>query len=177
MRSPSGEVLATYGGGSVVAKAPSLPDLAGCRWRRSHSQRLRDAAVRGTQSRGRKDVEEDGDATMGVRDRDGCAFLWWSRCECQRADPGSTGIETTAERLVDLNQATAVELETLPGIGERTAARIIAYRQAHEGFEKVEELMNIQGIGERTFLRLRPFIMLTAARPSAAGAQRSGNGR
>ena len=90
---------------------------------------------------------------------------------------GQQGIETTAERLVDLNQATAVELETLPGIGERTAARIIAYRQAHEGFEKVEELMNMQGIGERTFLRLRPFIMLTAARPSAAGAQRSGNGR
>ena len=90
---------------------------------------------------------------------------------------GQQQIETTAERLVDLNQATAVELESLPGISERTAARIIAYRQAHEGFEKVEELMNIQGIGERMFLRLRPLVMLTAAERGGVGARRSPNRR
>lgn len=62
-----------------------------------------------------------------------------------------------AER-IDLNTATAVELEVLPGIGPRTAQLIVEYREEHGGFEKVEDLMNIRGIGERTFLRIRPLV-------------------
>ncbi len=68
-----------------------------------------------------------------------------------------------AER-VDLNSANQQRLESLPGIGPRTAELIIEYRQEHGGFQKVEELMNIRGIGERTFLRLRELVHVATAR-------------
>lgn len=68
--------------------------------------------------------------------------------------------ETTAPRddKVELNTADQAALETLPGIGPRTAERIIEYRTENGGFEKTEELMNVRGIGERTFLRLRDLV-------------------
>ena len=68
---------------------------------------------------------------------------------------------------VDLNQASAVQLETLPGIGPRTAELIIAYRNENGGFKKIEDLMNIRGIGERSFLRLRPLVSVGAAASDA----------
>ncbi len=61
---------------------------------------------------------------------------------------------------VDLNTADQEALEALPGVGPRTAELIIAYREEHGGFKKVEELMNIRGIGERTFLRLRKLVQI-----------------
>jgi competence protein ComEA len=63
-----------------------------------------------------------------------------------------------AEAPVNLNTATVAELETLPGIGRRTAERIVEYRQKAGGFKKIEELMNVRGIGEKSFLRLRSLV-------------------
>ncbi len=77
------------------------------------------------------------------------------------AEPGVPALQSAepeAQETVELNTATAAELQTLPRIGERTAERIIEYRREHGRFEKIEDLMNIRGIGERTFLRLRPLI-------------------
>ena len=59
------------------------------------------------------------------------------------------------EAIVNLNTATAKDLETLPGVGARTAERIIEYRQKNGPFKKIEDLMNVQGIGEKAFLKLR----------------------
>ncbi|MCY4659653.1 MAG: helix-hairpin-helix domain-containing protein [Acidobacteria bacterium] len=60
--------------------------------------------------------------------------------------------------LVDLNRGTLAELDTLPGVGPRTAQRIVEYREENGGFTRLEELMNVRGIGERTFLRLKPLV-------------------
>ncbi len=60
--------------------------------------------------------------------------------------------------VVNLNSATATELEKLPGVGPATAARIVEYRQKNGAFKKVEDLMNVRGIGEKTFLSLKPLI-------------------
>jgi len=57
--------------------------------------------------------------------------------------------------VINLNTATAAELEQLPGIGAKVAARIVEYRTKKGPFKKVEELMNVQGIGEKSFLKLR----------------------
>lgn len=62
---------------------------------------------------------------------------------------------------VNLNTATAADLEKLPGIGPATAARIIEYRQKNGNFKKAEELMNVQGIGEKTFLKLKSLVTVT----------------
>jgi competence protein ComEA len=53
--------------------------------------------------------------------------------------------------LVDINTAPAEELETLPGVGEVTARRIIEYRQANGPFQTVEDIQNVSGIGPKTF--------------------------
>ena len=59
---------------------------------------------------------------------------------------------------VNLNTATAEELETLPGIGPVTAAAIIAWREEHGGFTAATELQEITGIGPKTFTKLEPHV-------------------
>jgi len=69
--------------------------------------------------------------------------------------------------VVNLNTATAAELEALPGIGAATAARIVEYRQKNGPFKKIEELMNVQGVGEKSFLKLRSRISVAAKADAA----------
>ena len=80
--------------------------------------------------------------------------------EPQSNEAGATAAAVPAGDRVELNTADQAALETLPGIGPRTAERIIEYRSKNGGFEKVEDLMNIRGIGERTFLRLRDLVRI-----------------
>jgi len=49
--------------------------------------------------------------------------------------------------IVNINTATAAQLETLPGIGPVLAERIVAYRDEHGSFRAVEELTKVKGIG------------------------------
>ena len=69
--------------------------------------------------------------------------------------PAPTESAASRAPVVNLNTATAAELEQLPGIGAKVAARIVEYRTKKGPFKKVEELMNVQGIGEKSFLKLR----------------------
>ena len=71
-----------------------------------------------------------------------------------------------AVTVVNLNTATASQIATLPGIGEKAAQRIVEYREKNGGFKKVEELMNVKGIGEKSFLKLKPLVTLGDARPA-----------
>ena len=71
--------------------------------------------------------------------------------------------------VLNLNTATAAELEHLPGIGAKVAARIVEYRTKKGPFRKTEELMNVQGIGEKSFLKLRA--QLTVGAPAPASQQ------
>ena len=57
---------------------------------------------------------------------------------------------------LDLNTATAEQLEDLPGVGPSTAAAILAYRQEHGRFRSVDELLEVRGIGEARLAELRP---------------------
>lgn len=64
----------------------------------------------------------------------------------------------TADGRVNLNTADAEALESLPRVGPAMAARIIAWRDAHGGFQSVDDLRSIAGIGERTFAELSPLV-------------------
>ncbi|MEV7965157.1 ComEA family DNA-binding protein [Sphaerisporangium sp. NPDC088356] len=56
---------------------------------------------------------------------------------------------------LDLNAATPSQLETLPGVGEVLAGRIVEFRQAHSGFRSIDQLREVTGIGDRKFADLR----------------------
>lgn len=62
--------------------------------------------------------------------------------------------------LVNINQADASLLMTLPGIGEGKANAIIAYRQEHSGFSSIEELMQVEGIKQGVFDKLKDKICI-----------------
>jgi competence protein ComEA len=65
----------------------------------------------------------------------------------------STGAQPA--RLINLNTATASELDSLTGVGPSTAKAIIAYRTKKGSFSKVEDLLNVPGIGPAKLAALR----------------------
>lgn len=56
---------------------------------------------------------------------------------------------------VNLNTASKEQLMTLSGIGEAKASAIISYREAHGGFQNIEELMQVEGIKEGVFQKVK----------------------
>jgi competence protein ComEA len=70
--------------------------------------------------------------------------------------PGAAGPGAPSAPL-DLNSATVEQLDTLPGVGEVTAGRIVAYRTAHP-FTAVDELLEVPGIGQRRFDQLKDLV-------------------
>lgn len=70
--------------------------------------------------------------------------------------PVQTGSQSSGgDGKVNINQADASTLDSLPGIGPSKAEAIIEYRDTNGPFQKVEDLMNISGIGEKTFEKLK----------------------
>ena len=86
------------------------------------------------------------------------------------ASPGSSGSpgappsagapsgEGGAQAPVDLNSATAEQLDALPGVGPVTAAAIVAWRDAHSRFGSVDQLADVDGIGPARLDKLRPLV-------------------
>ena len=62
--------------------------------------------------------------------------------------------------VVNVNLATAEELELLPGIGPARAAAIIEHRKAHGPFASVDDLVQVSGIGERALAQIKPHCVL-----------------
>jgi len=63
--------------------------------------------------------------------------------------------------VLNINTASAKELETLPGIGEVKANQIVAFRAQHGLFMSFEDLLNIPGIGTDLLEKIRPYITLS----------------
>jgi competence protein ComEA len=65
---------------------------------------------------------------------------------------------------LNINTASVEEFEALPGIGAKTAALIVEYRQKNGPFKKVEDLMLVRGIGEKNFLKFKPQLAIAPAK-------------
>lgn len=66
-----------------------------------------------------------------------------------KLDPGS----------INLNTADLQSLTQLPGIGIKTAEKIIEYRKNNGDFSSVEQIMQVKGIGEKKYLKIKEYIV------------------
>lgn len=73
---------------------------------------------------------------------------------------------------VDLNTATAAELDALKGIGPAKAKAIIDYREKNGPFNSVDDLKKVKGFGEKTVEKLRPEITV-GGQPAPAAAPKA----
>ena len=98
----------------------------------------------------------------------------------RRAPATSSVSAPSSEGVVNIQTASAEQLQQLPGIGPSKAAAIVQHRE-QRAFRRVEDLMRVRGIGRATFRRLRPMLTVDgpttyaaparAARPSRASAE------
>lgn len=70
--------------------------------------------------------------------------------------------DVDAGALLDLNTATLQQLIDLPEIGEKTAQKILDYREQNGGFHSTDELMLVSGIGEKTYAVLAPLVTIAS---------------
>lgn len=59
---------------------------------------------------------------------------------------------------ININTATIEELDTLPGVGEATANKILNHRKENGNFKSIEEIKNVNGIGDKKFENIRELI-------------------
>lgn len=80
--------------------------------------------------------------------------------------------------VVNINTASAEELQLLPGVGESRARAILATRKQQGGFSKVEDLTQVKGIGSSMLERMRPHVTLKGRTTARSGAvPRSSNAK
>jgi len=72
--------------------------------------------------------------------------------------PALAGGETRLSGTVNVNTATAEQLQLLPGVGETRARAVIETRKRRGGFESVEDLLDVKGIGESSLQQMRPYV-------------------
>ena len=70
----------------------------------------------------------------------------------------SKNIESRKNSKININEATKEELDTLPGIGESTANKIINYRNEHGKFKTIEEIKEVSGIGDSKYEQIKDLI-------------------
>ena len=74
-----------------------------------------------------------------------------------RADPGEINLAQLLGRW-SANHASQPQLEELPGVGPVTAQAILAWRQQHGRFSRIEELQEVDGIGPKTYAEIAPHV-------------------
>lgn len=70
----------------------------------------------------------------------------------------SDNMQQKKQSIVNINNATKTELETLPGIGPSIANKIVNYRKEKGKFSKIEDIKNVSGIGEAKFEKIKKYI-------------------
>jgi competence protein ComEA len=76
--------------------------------------------------------------------------------------PGVAGAakpRTQYTGVVNLNEATAAQLDLLPGVGAKAAQHILTWREKR-AFRRIEELVRVKGFGKKRFLKLKPHLTL-----------------
>ena len=118
-------------------------------------QRVDDAVQRAGGATAKADLAA---VTLAAPLEDGRQILVPVRAEAAPAGPSGAAAPGAAPARINLNTATAEQLDTLAGVGPATAAKILAHREQHGAFGSVEELADVPGIGERRLEALRELV-------------------
>jgi competence protein ComEA len=138
-------------GGAMVVHVAGAVRRPGV-YRLRAGARVADAVRRAGGARRRADL---GAVNLAAELQDGRQVLVPLRLRGGGAAATAAGGGTVPGVPLDLNTATAEQLDELDGIGPATAQQIIDYREAHGGFGSVEELDQVPGIGETRLAALR----------------------
>jgi competence ComEA-like helix-hairpin-helix protein len=145
--------------GLVFVLVSLLAGSAFREWKRSHESRFEDLVAELQLRDGAAPNAASGPRDSDGRDnRNGVGSI---RGGTGRRAGGDRGPALVPSR-IDLDRATAPELERLPGIGPALAARILADRSARGPFGAPEGLLRVKGIGPRTLERIRPYLAAPA---------------
>lgn len=71
---------------------------------------------------------------------------------------GDTNIQVKEGNIININKATEIDLETLPGIGPSLATKIILYREENGKFSSIDDIKNVSGIGESKYENIKNYI-------------------
>jgi competence protein ComEA len=120
-------------------------------------QRVQEAIARAGGATGRADVQA---INLAAKVADGQQIVVPRKGSGTGAAAGVAGAGAAASGAssgapVNLNSATAEQLDTLDGVGPATAQKILEYRQAHGGFSSIDDLSQIPGIGPKRLESLR----------------------
>lgn len=69
-------------------------------------------------------------------------------------------LSSLTEKSINLNKAGISDLVKLPGIGEKTAEKILQLREDRKGFKRLDELMDVKGIGEVKYNKIKKFLYI-----------------
>jgi competence protein ComEA len=89
---------------------------------------------------------------------DGEQILVPARGQTNTPSPGQQPNSLSPGEKLDINTATAEQLEALPEIGPVMAARIVDYRTEHGPFRTIEEIMDVSGVGPKTFEAIKDLV-------------------
>ncbi|MDP8957691.1 MAG: helix-hairpin-helix domain-containing protein, partial [Actinomycetota bacterium] len=105
-------------------------------------------------------VADLGDLNLAASVSDGQQVVVPVRGSTQVEEGVGQGETKGEDGPIQLNEASAAELETLPGVGPVLAERIVAQREEHGPFASVEDLLDVPGIGEAKLAALRDLVVL-----------------
>jgi len=98
--------------------------------------------------------------------------LFPSSWVADEAAPPGKKLNQAPAVVLDINQASADDFATLPGIGPKLAGQIVAYREKHGPFRRVEDLLVLRGIGPKKWKAMRPHLRVGTAPSKAAESSR-----
>jgi len=120
-------------------------------------------------SRGKRNRSEIPTRTEGISVRPAvlCVNLCLS-CFFLFAAPAIARKHPPAQPL-DINSATAEQLQQVPGIGPKTAGAIVHMRETSGPFRRVDDLLAIRGIGKKKYRMMRPYLTVRSPTPPKTG--------